>query len=161
MEEGNIRRGQEVLIYGASGTTGTTAIQFAKYLGAKVTAVCSAANMEMVRSLGAEAIIDYTREDTPSSGVRYDFILDAVGKGKTSKLKEACKKALAPGGKYASIDDGNLLLDSKRLALLNELVEAGHIKPVVDRCYPFEELVEAHRYVGKGHKRGGVAIKVV
>jgi NADPH:quinone reductase-like Zn-dependent oxidoreductase len=160
MEKGNIKRGQEVLIYGASGTTGTTAIQFAQYLGAKVTGVCSTANVEMVKSLGAETVIDYTKEDTLNSGLQYDFILDAVGKNKTSKLKEACKKALAPGGKYVSIDDGNLLLDSRRLALIKELVEAGHIIPVVDRCYPFEELVEAHRYVGKGHKKGGVAIKV-
>lgn len=161
MEKGNIQRGQKVLVYGASGTAGTTAIQYAKYLGAKVTAVCSTANMEMVKSLGAETVIDYTNVDTLNSGARYDFVLDAVGKNKTSKLKEACKKALAPGGKYASIDDRALLLDSKRLALIKELVEAGHIIPVVDKCYPFEELVEAHRYVGKGHKKGGVAIKVV
>jgi NADPH:quinone reductase-like Zn-dependent oxidoreductase len=160
MGKGNIQRGQEVLIYGASGTSGTTAIQLAKYLGAKVTGVCSTTNLEMVKSLGAEAVIDYTKEDTLNRGVQYDFILDAVGKIKTSKLKEACKKALAPRGKYVSIDDGKLMLDSKRLALIKELVEAGHIKPVVDRCYPFEELVEAHRYVGKGHKKGGVVIKV-
>jgi NADPH:quinone reductase-like Zn-dependent oxidoreductase len=160
MEEGNIQRGQKVLIYGASGTTGTMAIQFAKYLGAKVTGVCSTANMDMVKSLGAETVIDYTKEDALNPGVQYDFVLDAVGKNKTSKLKEACKKALAPGGKYASIDDGALLLDSKRLALIKELVEAGHIIPVVDRCYPFEEIVEAHRYVGRGHKKGGVAIRV-
>jgi NADPH:quinone reductase-like Zn-dependent oxidoreductase len=160
MEKANIQRGQEVLIYGASGTTGTTAIQYAKYLGANVTAVCSTANLEMVKSLGADTVIDYTREDTLSPGVRYDFVLDAVGKNKSSKLKEVCKKALAPGGKYASIDDGALLLDSRRLALIKELVEAGYIRPVVDRCYPFKELVEAHRYVGKGHKKGGVAIKV-
>jgi NADPH:quinone reductase-like Zn-dependent oxidoreductase len=160
MEKGNIQRGQEVLIYGASGTSGTTAIQYAKYLGAKVTGVCSTANVEMVKSLGAETVIDYTRVDSLNPGVQYDFVLDAVGKNKTSKLKEACKKALAPGGTYASIDDGALLLDSKRLALIKELVEAGHIKPVVDRCYQFEELVEAHRYVGKGHKKGGVAITI-
>ncbi len=87
-------------------------------------------------------------------------MLDAVGKSKTSELKVECKKALVPGGVYASIDDGNLLLDSRRLDLMRELVEAGHIRPVVDRCYPFEEIVEAHRYVGAGHKRGGVAITV-
>lgn len=160
MESGNIQRGQEVLVYGASSTTGTTAIQYAKYLGAKVTGVCSTANMEMVKSLGADVVIDYTKEDTLNPVAQYDFVLDAVGKNKTSKLKEACKKALAPGGKYASIDDGAMLLDSKRLALIKELVEAGHIRPFVDRCYQFEELVEAHRYVGRGHKRGGVAITV-
>jgi NADPH:quinone reductase-like Zn-dependent oxidoreductase len=160
MEKGNIRAGQNVLIYGASGTSGTIAIQFAKYLGAKVTGVCSTANLDMVKSLGADYVMDYTREDTLKPGVQYDFILDAVGKSKTSKLKEACKKALAPGGKYVSIDDGNLLLDSNRLAFVKELVEAGHIKPVVDKCYNFEEIVEAHRYVGQGHKKGGVAIRV-
>ena len=160
MEKGNIQRGQEVPIYGASGTTGTMAIQYAKYLGAKVTGVCSKANMEIVKSLGADVVIDYAKEDTLNPEAQYDFILDAVGKNKTSQLKEACKKALAPGGKYASIDVGALLLDSKRLALIKELVEAGHIKPVVDRCYQFEELVEAHRYVGKGHKKGGVAITI-
>ncbi len=160
MEEGNIQRGQEVLIYGASGTTGTTAVQFAKYLGAKVTAVCSTTNVELVRSLGADAVIDYTKEDTLNPGAQYDFILDAVGKRKTSKLKEACRKALAPGGKYVSIDDGKLMLDSRRLALIKELVEAGHIKAVVDKIYPFEKIIEAHEYVGKGHKKGGVAITV-
>jgi len=160
MEKGNIQRGQKVLIYGASGTSGTTAIQLAKYLGAKVTGVCSTTNLEMVKSLGADDVIDYTKEDTLDPGVQYDFILDAVGKIKTSKLKDACKKALAPGGKYVSIDDGSLKLDSKRLALIKELVEAGHIKPVIDRCYPFEELVDAHKYVGKGHKKGGVVIRV-
>jgi len=160
MEKGNIQHGQKVLIYGASGTSGTTAIQLAKYLGAKVTGVCSTSNLEMVKSLGADVVIDYTKEDTLNPGVQYDFILDAVGKIKTSKLKEACKKALAPRGKYVSIDDGKLMLDSKRLTLIKELVEAGHIKPVVDRCYPFEELVDAHKYVGKGHKKGGVVIRV-
>jgi NADPH:quinone reductase-like Zn-dependent oxidoreductase len=160
IEQGNIQSGQNVLIYGASGTTGTTAIQYAKYLGANVTGVCSNANMDLVKSLGADAVIDYTKEDTLNSGVQYNFILDAVGKMKTSKLKEACKKALTPGGKYVSIDDGKLLLDSWRLVLIKELVESGHIKPVIDKCYPFEEIVEAHRYVEKGHKKGGVVIKV-
>ena len=160
MEKGNIRRGQKVLIYGASGTTGTTAIQFARYLGAEVTAVCSTANLELVKSLGADRVIDYTKEDTLSPGIKYDFILDAVGKIKSSKLKDACKKALAMGGRYVSIDDGSLMLDSDRLALIRELVEAGHIKPVIDRTYTLEQIVEAHRYVGKGHKKGGVAITV-
>jgi NADPH:quinone reductase-like Zn-dependent oxidoreductase len=160
MEKGNIQQGQKVLIYGASGTSGTMAIQLAKYLGAKVTGVCSTTNLELVKSLGADTVIDYTKENTINPGLQYDFILDAVGKIKTSKLKDACKKALAPGGKYVSIDDGKLKLDSKRLALIKEMVEAGHIKPVIDRCYPFEELVDAHRYVGKGHKKGGVVIRV-
>ncbi|MFA6127725.1 MAG: NAD(P)-dependent alcohol dehydrogenase [Bacteroidales bacterium] len=160
MEKGNIQPGQKVLIYGASGTSGTMAIQLAKYLGAKVTGVCSTSNLELVKSLGADIVIDYTKENTISPVVQYDFILDAVGKSKTSKLKKACKKALAPNGKYVSIDNGNLLLDSKRLDLIKELVEAGHIKPIIDKCFGFEEIVEAHHYVGKGHKKGGVAIKI-
>jgi NADPH:quinone reductase-like Zn-dependent oxidoreductase len=161
MEKSNIQPGQNVLIYGASGTSGTIAIQLAKYWGANVTGVCSTANVALVKSLGADAVIDYTKVDTLDPGVYYDFILDAVGKMKTSPLKEACKKALAPQGKYATIDDGNLLLDSKRLDSIREFIEAGRIKPILDRCYPLEEIVEAHRYVEKGHKKGGVAIKVV
>ena len=160
MEKGNIQREQNVLIYGASGTTGTTAIQFAKYLGAKVTAVCSTTNLDLVKSLGADVVLDYTKVDALDSDVHYDFILDAVGKMKKSKLKEACKKALAPEGKYVSIDDGNLLLDSKRLTFIKELIEAGHIKPIIDKCFQIEDIVEAHRYVGKGHKKGGVVIKI-
>jgi NADPH:quinone reductase-like Zn-dependent oxidoreductase len=160
MEKGNIQRGQKVLIYGASGTTGTTAVQFAKYLGAEVTGVCSTSNLELVKSLGADSVIDYTKKDSINLIKQYDFILDAVGKIKTSELKEKCKKALTPKGKYVSIDDGKLILDSNRLALIKELVETGHIKPVVDRSYPLEQIVEAHEYVGKGHKKGGVAITI-
>jgi NADPH:quinone reductase-like Zn-dependent oxidoreductase len=160
LEKGNIQSGQRVLIYGASGTSGTIAVQLAKFLGAEVTAVCSTTNLELVKSLGADKVIDYTSEDSLSPGAKYDFILDAAGKNKTSKLKKACKRALVPGGKYVSIDDGALMLDSKRLALIKKLVEAGHIKPVIDRTYPLEQIVEAHRYVGKGHKKGGVAITI-
>ena len=160
MEKGNIQRGQKVLIYGASGTSGTTAVQFAKYLGAEVTGVCSTSNIELVKSLGADSVIDYTKKDSINLLKQYDFILDAVGKIKTSELKEACKKALIPKGKYVSIDDGKLILDSNRLALIKDLVETGHIKPVVDRSYPLEQIVEAHEYVGKGHKKGGVAIAI-
>jgi len=160
MEKGNIQRGQKVLIYGASGTSGTTAVQYAKYLGAEVTGVCSTSNLELVKSLGADSVIDYTKKDSINLIKQYDFILDAVGKIKTSELKEACKKALTPKGKYVSIDDGKLKLDSNRLALIKELVETGHIKPVVDRSYPLEQIVEAHEYVEKGHKKGGVAITI-
>ena len=160
MEKGNIQRGQKVLIYGASGTSGTTAVQYAKYLGAEVTGVCSTSNLELVKSLGADSVIDYTKKDSINLIKQYDFILDAVGKIKTSELKETCKKALTLNGKYVSIDDGKLILDSNRLTLIKELVETGHIKPVVDRSYPLEQIVEAHGYVGKGHKKGGVAITI-
>ena len=160
MEKGNIQRGQKVLIYGASGTSGTTAVQYAKYLGAEVTGVCSTSNLELVKSLGADSVIDYTKKDSINLIKQYDFILDAVGKSKTSELKEACKNALIPKGKYVSIDDGKLILDSNRLALIKELVETGHIKPVVDRSYPLEQIVEAHEYVENGHKKGGVAITI-
>jgi NADPH:quinone reductase-like Zn-dependent oxidoreductase len=160
MEKGNIHPGYKVLIYGASGTSGTTAVQLASFLGAEVTAICSTSNLDMVKSLGANKVIDYTKVDSLNPGEKFDFILDAVGKNKSSKLKEACKKALAQGGKYASIDDGKLMLDSKRLALIKTLIEAGHIKPVIDRTYPLEQIVEAHSYVGKGHKKGGVVITI-
>jgi NADPH:quinone reductase-like Zn-dependent oxidoreductase len=145
MEKGNIQRGHKVLICGASGTSDIIVIQLAKYLGAKVTGVCSTTNLELAKSLGADNVIDYSKVDALDPNVQYDFILDAVGKSKTSNLKEACKKALAPKGKYVSIDDGKLMLDSKHLALIKELVEAGHIKSVADRCYQFEDIVEAHR----------------
>jgi NADPH:quinone reductase-like Zn-dependent oxidoreductase len=158
MEIGNIQPGQNVLIYGASGTTGTTAIQYARYLGAKVTGVCSTTNLELVKSLGADTVIDYTGVDTIDPHTQYDFILDAVGKRKTSKFKEACKKALAPGGKYVSIDDASLVLDSKRLIRIKELAEAGYLKPFIDRSYLLEDIAEAHRYVEKGHKKGGVIL---
>ncbi|HTF81215.1 MAG TPA: NAD(P)-dependent alcohol dehydrogenase, partial [Cytophagales bacterium] len=160
MERGQIKAGHQVLIYGASGTTGTIAIQLAKYLGAKVTAVCSTSNVELVKSLGADTVIDYTKEDTLAPGTSYDFILDAVGKMKISKLKYACKKALAPGGKYVSIDDGRLLLDAKRLDQVSTLVDAGHVKPVMDRSFSFDEIIEAHSYVEQGHKKGGVAVRI-
>ncbi len=160
MEKGNIQRGQKVLIYGASGTSGTVAIQLAQYFGADTTGVCSTSNLEMVKSLGADKVIDYTKHDSIGLIEKYDFILDAVGKIKSSQFKIACKKALTPDGKYVSIDDGKLLLDSNRLVKLKELVEAGHIRPVIDKIYPFDKIVAAHEYVGKGHKKGGVAITV-
>jgi NADPH:quinone reductase-like Zn-dependent oxidoreductase len=160
LEKGNIRKGHKVLIYGASGTTGTLAIQIAKYLGAEVTGVCSTSNLEMVKNLGADYVFDYTKQDSVPEGVMYDFMLDSVGKAKTSELKKACKKALSPAGRYVSIDDGDLKLDSHRLNKIKEFVEKGYIKPVLDKCYKLEDIVEAHRYVENGHKKGGVAITV-
>ncbi len=160
MEEGQIQRGQKALIYGASGTSGSIAVQLAKYYGAEVTGVCSARNLEFVKSLGADKVIDYAKEDSVSLIDRYDFMLDAAGKAKTSILKEMCKKSLNPNGKYISIDDGKLELKSERLVKMKEFIDAGYIKPVVDRIYPMDRIAEAHEYVEKGHKRGGVAISI-
>ncbi len=160
LETAAIGPGRKVLVYGASSTSGTTAVQVAKHWGAEVTGVCGTAHVELVRSLGADHVLDYTRQDTLDPSTRFDFVLDAVGRAKTSKLKEAAKNALTPTGRYASIDDGALKLVAARLERLNVLIEAGHVNPVIDRCFPFAELVAAHRYVGLGHKAGGVAITV-
>jgi NADPH:quinone reductase-like Zn-dependent oxidoreductase len=160
LEKGNIRRGHKVLIYGASGTSGTIAVQYAKHLGATVTGVCGPSHIEFVKSLGADKVLDYTIKESIESLEEYDYVLDAVGKNKTSALKKACAKALATNGKYGSIDDGALLLQSDRLNRITELVELGTIKPVNDRIYDFDQIVEAHKYVETGHKKGNVAITV-
>jgi NADPH:quinone reductase-like Zn-dependent oxidoreductase len=160
LEKGDIQEGKKVLIYGASGTTGTIAVQAAKSLGAEVTGVCSTSNIEMVKNLGADHVIDYTTQDSVPEGLTYDFILDAVGKTKTSKLKDSCKKALSPKGKYVSIDNGDLKLYSHRLDKIREFVESGKVRPVLDKIYLLDEIAEAHRYVENGHKKGGVAITV-
>lgn len=160
LEERNIQPNQKVLIYGASGTSGTIAIQYAKHLGAEVTGVCSAKNIEFIKSLGADKTLDYTKRESISKLEVYDFILDAVGKRKTSQLKDACKQSLKNGGKYVSIDDSALICSSERLNRIKELVESKKITPINDRCYPFEQIIDAHRFVELGHKKGGVEITV-
>lgn len=158
LRKANIQPGQKVLIYGASGSVGTYAVQLARrHFGADVTGVCSSANLELVKSLGADAVVDYTREDFTENGQTYDVIFDAVGKLPPDKGK----RALKPTGVYL-----NVLKDSGRgesleeLLSVKKLIEADKLRPVIDRCYPLEQIVEAHRYVDQGHKKGHVIITV-
>jgi NADPH:quinone reductase-like Zn-dependent oxidoreductase len=178
LKKGKIQRGQKVLIYGASGSVGTSAIQLARHFGAEVTGICSTTNVAMVKSLGADKVIDYTNEDFNKNGETYDIIFDAVGKSPFS----GCIKSLKKNGYYLRIVHMSLspvllglwisMTSSKKvigggisetaadLIFLNSLIEAGQLKPVIDRSYPLEEISEAHGYVEKGHKKGNVVITV-
>lgn len=176
-EKGNIQRGDKTLIYGASGAVGTSAVQLARHFGARVTAVCSTPNVEMVRSLGADRVIDYTREDFKGSGEVYDLIFDTVGKTSFA----SCRALLKEKGRYlltnfslpqlflmlgTSLAGGRKVLcgvateKKEDLDFLRGLVEAGELKPVIDRRYRLEEITEAHTYAEKGHKKGNVVVTV-
>ena len=181
-DKGKIQRGQRVLINGASGSVGTAAVQLAKYFGAEVTGVCSTTNIDLVRSLGADHVIDYTQEDFIKNGETYDIIFDTVGKTSFSR----CKGALTQRGIYlqaaatttifpdmlwtSMIGNKKAMMAAtgmrpvverkKDLNFLKELVEAGTLKPVIDRNYPLNQIVEAHRYVDTGRKKGNVVITI-
>ncbi len=179
-DKGNIKSGQKVLIYGASGAVGTIAVQLAKYFGADVTGVCSTMNLELVKSLGADKVIDYTQEDFTKNGQTYDIIFDTVGKSAFSRCKDSLTEngiylttvpSLATfiqmlrtsmtGGKKVGIAATGLRPSNektKELIFLNGLIEAGKIKAVIDRSYPLEQIAEAHKYVEAGHKKGNVVI---
>jgi NADPH:quinone reductase-like Zn-dependent oxidoreductase len=150
-----IGRGHRLLVYGASGSVGTYAVQLARHFGAHVTGVCSSANVDLVRSLGAGQVVDYTQEDFAKTGETYDVILDAVGKTTEASAKDALRR----GGRFLSVKS-SLKEKTEDLIFLKELIEAGEIRAVIDRRYPLEQIVAAHRYVETGHKKGNVVVTV-
>jgi NADPH:quinone reductase-like Zn-dependent oxidoreductase len=160
LRKADVRAGQRVLVFGASGAVGTSAVQLARHLGAEVTGVCSTANVDLVTSLGATRVVDYTTEDFTDRAERYDLVFDAVGKKKSAAALRRCREVLAPDGACVSVDDGTPKLRREDLVLLGELATKGEIRPVIDRTYALDDIVDAHRYVDNGHKRGNVVVTV-
>jgi NADPH:quinone reductase-like Zn-dependent oxidoreductase len=161
LKKGNIQPGQKALIYGASGNVGTYAVQIAKHLGAEVHGVCSTRNLELVKELGADVVIDYTTEEFTQNGVMYDVVFDAVGKMEPSQRKVSLKES----GVFLNVnkDSGGVGKSKDHiefLTFLHELMEAGKLKSIIDSTYPFEQIPEAHKYVETGRKRGAVIVTV-
>lgn len=160
LRKAGVRCGQDVLIYGASGAVGTVMVQMAALLGATVTGVCSTANLDLVRDLGAQHVIDYTVQDLRAGQHRYDRVLDAVGRRKSAAALRDRGAILRPTGTYTSVDDGRPRLRADDLRAVARLAGRGALRPVIDRTYPLTDIVGAHRYVDAGHKRGNVVVSV-
>jgi NADPH:quinone reductase-like Zn-dependent oxidoreductase len=156
MQKVNVQKGKKILIYGASGSVGTYAVQIAKYYGGEVTGVCSTSNLELVKSIGADKVIDYTKEDFTKSSEVYDIVFDAVYKISKSKSKNILRENGIFDSSHAKIPQPK----EKDLMFLKELIEKNKLKPVIDKTYPMEQIVDAHKYVDKGHKKGHVIIKI-
>ncbi|HET9708908.1 MAG TPA: NAD(P)-dependent alcohol dehydrogenase [Gemmatimonadales bacterium] len=167
LRKAGVAAGQRVFIYGASGAIGTAALQIAKHQGAHVTAACGPTNLDLVRSLGADVVLDYTAASPPDplslrerGNELYDRVIDAVGRRKTSALKVAVQAALAPGGRYVSVDDSLPRFGPRDLVRLTEFAEQGALRPVIDRRYPLAQVADAHRYVELRHKKGNVILDI-